>query len=85
VEQPHVGKREQLMTKGEEAGTVVVVLLLCASVAVFAYVMGSYMGEQLAALSTENYKEALWACEAEYHTECYAFHACVDAVIGVSK
>lgn len=77
------------MTKGEETGTVIVVLLLCASVAVFAYCMGSYWGEYHA---TENYKEALWACEAEYDTECYRcgeanqiFHACVDAVIGVSK
>ncbi len=33
------------MTKGEEVGTVIVVLLLCASVAVFAYCMGSWWGE----------------------------------------
>ena len=36
------------MTKGEETGTVVVVLLLVTAAAVFAYVMGSYMGEHLA-------------------------------------
>ena len=36
------------MTNREEVGTVIVVLLLVAAVAVFFYCMGSYMGEQLA-------------------------------------